>query len=299
MDSNTNSRQQQMNDFFLLKAPKPMTPELVLKIAIFLFLPIIPALALMQDLSNGISLYIGFLILVYLVWLRPRWIKKKKYNSRVSSDTLNNWLLETLKTKIMNRAIEYLELETLDHSSEQFIVIPYPVFHSTKKIKDESIMRIKSFTSLKRKNAPEEFCYNYSVWNIQILVLSQNYLSYYFCSYNWLKDEILNEKTNEYYYQDIALVKTEYEQVSFLTKWDENPITEARITKLMHSSGDVLSLITELPELHQPIKTIVDIEKIEKVLRMLIRHSKAKDESRKQVNINFKPAEMKREAIEV
>ena len=299
MESNINSRQQQMNDFFLLRAPRPMTPELVLKIAIFLFLPIIPALALMQDLSNGISLYIGFLILVYLVWLRPRWIKKKKYNSRVSSDTLNNWLLETLKTKILNRAIEYLELETLEHTSEQFIVIPYPVFHSTKKIKDESIMRIKSLTSLKNKKASEEFCYNYSVWNIQILVLSQNYLSYYFCSYNWLKDEILNEKTNEYYYQDIALVKTEYEQVSFLTKWDENPITEARITKLMHSSGDVLSLITELPELHQPIKTIVDIEKIEKVLRMLIRHSKAKDETRKQVNINFKPAEMKREAVEI
>jgi hypothetical protein len=299
MENNMSSRQQQMNDFFLLKPPKPLTPELVLKIVILLLLPIIPAIVLLSKLSDGISLYIGFLVLVYFTWLRPRMIKKKKYNSRVSSDTLNNWLLESLKTKILNRAIEYLELETTDHTTEQFIIVPYPVFHCTKKINDESILRVKSITSKSGKNVPEEYCYNYSVWNIQILVLSQNYLSYYFCSYNWLNDEILNEKTNEYFYQDIALVKTEFEQVSFLTKWDKNPISEARITKLIHSSGDVLSLIAELPELQQPAKTILDIEKIEKVLRLLIRHAKAKDESRKQVNINFRPAEMKSEAIEI
>jgi len=299
MENNLNARQQHINDFFLLKPPKTLSPELTVKIGIGLLLPLIPAIVNVPQLSSGISMYICFLAIVYFVWLRPRWNKKRKYNSRVSSDTLNNWFLETLKTKILNRAIEYLELETEDHTVEQFIIIPYPVFHSTKKIKDESIIRVKSVTSVKTKKEPELYCYNYTVWNIQILVLSQNYLSYYFCSYNWLKDEILNEKTNEYFYQDIALVKTEFDQVSFLTKWDENPITEARITKLIHNSGDVLSLIAELPELHQPAKTILDIEKIEKVLRLLIRHAKAKDESRKQVNINFKPADLKAEAIEI
>jgi hypothetical protein len=295
-----NNRNKLISEFFTLSAPKYLSAELIVKIGVLLLIPLIPAIVLFADVSNGISIYIGFLVLVYFIWLRPRWSKKKRYNSRVSSDTLNNWLLESFKTRILNRAIEYLELDVTEHSNEQFIIIPYPVFHSTKKISDESIIRVKSVISSKSKTVPEISCFNYSVWNIQILVLSQNYLSYYFCSYNWLKDEILNEKTNEYFYHDIALIKTEFDQVSFTNKWDANPITEARITKLIHNSGDVLSLIAELPELQQPLKTIVDIEKVEKTIRFLIRHAKAKDESRKQVNIHFKQAaEMKAEAIEL
>jgi len=295
-----NNRNQLISEFFKLHPPKYLSAELMVKIGVLLLLPLIPAIVFFADVSNGISVYIGFLVLVYFVWFRPRQAKKKRYNSRVSSDTLNNWLLESFKTRILNRAIEYLELDVTEHSNEQFIIIPYPVFHSTKKINDESIIRVKSINSARSKTEPEVSCYNYSVWNIQILVLSQNYLSYYFCSYNWLKDEILNEKTNEYFYHDIALIKTEFEQVTFTNKWDENPINEARITKLIHNSGDVLSLIAELPELQQPAKTIVDIEKVEKTIRFLIRHAKAKDESRKPVNIHFKQAaEMKAETIEL
>ncbi|MFN8258648.1 MAG: hypothetical protein U0W24_23365 [Bacteroidales bacterium] len=296
---NLNSRYQLIHDFFYLQLPKHLSADLIVKIIVLLLLPLIPCVLVVTDLADGISLYIGFLLLVYLIWLRPRWNKKRKYNSRISSDVLNNWFLETLKTKILDRAVQYLDLSATEYKTEQFIIVPYPVFHSTKKVKDECLLRVKSVIKPQNKQMPEEFCYNYNVWNIQILVLSQNYISYYFCTYNWLKDEILNEKTNEYFYHEIALVKTDFEQVSFQTKWEDNPITEARITKLIHTSGDVLSLISELPELHQPAKTLVDIEKFEKVLRMLIRHAKALDESRKQVDIKFKQPEIKAEPVEL
>jgi len=299
METIHETRKQQISDFFLLTPPKAYNLEKKVQYFFMVILPIIPAIVYLSSLSNGISISLAYLLVIYLVWLRPRQIKMRKYNSRVSSDTINNWFLESLKTKILDRAIEYLELETKDFTKEQFIIIPYPVFNATKKIKDESVLRVKSILSVKNKNLPEEYCYHYTVWNIQIMVMSQSYLSYYFCSYNWLKNEIINEKTNEYFYNDIALIKTDYDQVSFQTKWDENPILEARITKLIHNSGDTLSLITELPELHQPAKTLVDIEKLEKTIRFLIRHAKAKDEVRKQVNINFKPADVKSEPVEI
>jgi len=296
---NYDYRKQQISDFYLLKPPKPLSFDRIVKVSIAILILCSLVLASTSNLSNGVSICAAILFLAYFVLIHPRKLKMQKYKSRVSPDTINKWFLESLKTKILDRAIAYLELETADFTKEQFIVIPYPVFNATKKIKDESVLRVKSILSAKTKNLPEEFCYHYTVWNIQILVLSSSYISYYFCSYNFLTDEIINEKTNEYFYQDIALIKTEHDQVSFLTKWDENPITEAHITKLIHSSGDVLSLIAELPELHQPAKTIVDIEKVEKTVRFLIRHAKVKDESRKQVQINFKPADVKAEAIEI
>jgi hypothetical protein len=287
MESTIEYRKQQINDFFLLTPPKHLSPELIVKIVVSIILVIVPALLFSAKLSTGICIYICFLVIVYISWLRPRLIKSKKYRNRISSSTLNNWLLKTLKTKIPNRVIEYLELGKSYIADEQFIIIPYPVFHFTKKINNQSIIRVKSTKTKKIERDSKEFYYNYTVWNIQVLVLGINYLSYYFCSYNWLKDEVLNEKTNEYFYRDIALVKSEFEQVLFYTKWDKNPITEAHVVKIVHNSGDVLNLITELPELQQPSETIINIKNIEKVIRLLIRQAKIKAESCNNNNVDF------------
>jgi hypothetical protein len=300
MDNLLNSKALKVNDFFMLQAPKPLSLEFKIKIVVFLLVYFPLAKLLM---GNGILALLGLLMitfLAYFFWIRHRIDKQRNFDNRISPDILNNWLLESFKTKILNRAIEYLELETRNFNPEQFIIIPYPVFHATKKISDENIVRVKT-EFIPPKNSPAEpYCYyNYSTWNIQVLILSKSFISYYFCSYNWMKDEILNEKSNEYFYQDIALIKTSSEEVSFITKWNEIPITEARILKLIHYSGDALQLIAEIPELQQAPQTIIDIEKIEKTLRILMRHVRAKDETKKQVDINFNQGIKTGETIEV
>ena len=148
-------------------------------------------------------------------------------------------------------------------------------------------------------NEGDNYFYNYSYWNIQVLILSKSYISFYFCGYNWLQDEIINERSNEYFYQDMATIKTETNEVTLQSKWSEEPISEAKITKIIHNSGDILNLVTEIPDLKQPPQTIVDIEKIEKTIRILLRHAKTIDESRKPVSIQFKEEPVKEVVLEV
>lgn len=296
-------KQQQIYDFFHVKPPKPITIELKIKFVVFLIIYYPLAKVLLNDGTLALFTLAMILLLTYLLYWKPWQDKQTKYNKRVSSDTLNNWLLESCKTKILERAIDYLEIETKNMKPEQFIVIPYPVFHQTKNIKDEFILREKTEIPKTKQlvDSEEDISdyYNYSYWNIQVLILSKSYISFYFCGYNWLKDEIINERSNEYFYQDVATVKTETNEVSFLSKWHEEPINEARITKIIHNSGDILNLITEIPDLKQPPKTIVDIEKIEKTIRLLLRHSRTLDESRKPVSINFNHEIAEKETVEL
>ncbi len=297
MDANT--RQQEVRDFFLLEPSKHTTLETNIRVVIFLGVCFPILKVLFNDDILPLLSWFTIILASYMFYWKPRYEKQKRYNNRISSIKLNNYLLESCKTKILERAIDYLEIDTDDMTDQQFIVIPYPVFHKTKNIKDQYILRIKSDVKKEDYEDVEEYFYNYSYWNIQILILSKSYISFYFCGYNWLKDEIINERSNEYFYQDMATIKTETNEVSFLSKWNEEPITEARITKIIHNSGDILNLITEIPELRQPPQTIVNIEKIEKTIRILLRHAKTIDESRKPVSIQFKQEPVKEVVLDI
>jgi len=300
MDNNT--KQQEVIDFFQLIPPKHTKLEMNIRVVIFLGVCFPLLKVLFNDNTLPMMSWAVIILLSYMVYWKPRYEKQKRYDNRISPIKLNKYLLESCKTKILERAIDYLEIETKDMAPQQFIVIPYPVFHKTKNIKDNYILRIKS--EIEQGHDENDFeddgsFYNYSYWNIQVLILSKSYISFYFCGYNWLKDEIINERSNEYFYQDVATIKTETNEVSLLSKWSEEPITEARITKIIHNSGDILNLITEIPDLKQPPQTIVNIEKIEKTIRILLRHAKTIDENRKPVNIEFKQESVTAESIEL
>lgn len=280
------SKQQQVIDFFHLKPPKIKPHEALIHIIIFLSI----SYAIIKLFVPGQILpmlsWLGILALSMIFYWKPIQYKQKRYNDRISPFMLNNYLLERCSKKILKRAIEYLQVDTENMKPEQFIVIPYPVFHRTKNIKDDFIQRLKSDKKCEQYNDDANY-YNYSYWNIQVLILTERYISFYFCGYNLLTDEIMNERSNEYFYHEIATIKTEVNEVSFVSKWHENPITEAMITKIIHNSGDILNLITEIPALEQPPQTVIDIEKVEKTIRMLLRHAKIIDDVRKPVRIEF------------
>jgi len=181
MDSSL--KQQQIIDFFQVKPPKPITVELKIKFVVFLIIYYPLAKVLLNDGILALFALSMILLLTYLVFWKPWQEKQRKYNNRISSETLNNWFLESCKTKILERAIDYLEIETKNMKPEQFIVIPYPVFHQTKNIKDEFILREKTEFEKPKKAAdleqPIDY-YNYSYWNIQILILSKSYIKFLF-----------------------------------------------------------------------------------------------------------------------
>ena len=57
-----------------------------------------------------------------------------------------------------------------------------------------------------------------SVYKITIIYLTERHLAAYICDYNLIKDLALNEKTSEYYYQDIVGLVTEEISTSALTE---------------------------------------------------------------------------------
>lgn len=260
-DSNINQRKVLIENYFSTTEPSPPSLNTFIYIVSFLMIFGVSLMLVFQSKSLTVPIVAFVSLILYRIVVHPYFIKKRKFETRASDTEINKWLIEDLKTKVQKRAIEYLQLEDENLTDEQFIIIPYPVFHSTQKISDDQLQRVLT----------KDGYFNYSFWNVQVLILSSNYLSYYFCSYNWLEDKILNEKTSEFFYEDIALVRNDVDQVDFACKWNENKLNEAHILKLINISGDFLYLLTELPELKQAPVTIIDQQRAVQVLRMILR----------------------------
>ena len=260
-NSYSESKREYIENYFFAKKPKPISVNTYIYLVSFTMLL---STLLMVIFQRGTIVFLSAAaigLLFYRFVLYPYRMKKRLFEMRVPDEQINKWLIEDLKTKIKQKAIDYLLLKDEPIGDEQFIIIPYPVFHSTQKISDNQLHRVVT----------KEGYYNYSVWNVQVLVLGTNYLSYYFCSYNWLEDTILNEKSSEFFYEDIALVRNDVEQVNFVCKWNEGKLNEAHILKLINLSGDFLYLITELPELNQAPETIINQQRAVQVVRIILR----------------------------
>jgi len=273
IDTHSDQRKRYIENYFLTIQPSPPSLNTFIYIVSFLMIFGVALMLISQSKSITVPVVAFVSLIMYRIVIHPYFVKKRNFENKVSDSDINKWLIEDLKTKVKNRAIEYLQLEDENLTDEQFIIIPYPVFHATQKIEDDNLHRVLT----------DDGYYNYSYWNVQVLLLSSNYLSYYFCSYNWIEDEILNEKTSEFFYEDIALVRNDIDQVNFASKWNNNQLNEAHILKLINISGDFLYLITELPELKPSPVTIIDQERAVQVLRMILR------QIRKIKNPNKKP----------
>jgi len=274
---NSDQRKNYIKNYFLSFKPTPPSLNTFIYIASFLMISGVVLMLVFQSKSITVPIIAFVSLILYRIIIHPYFVKKRNFEAKIPDADINRWLIEDLKKKVQKRAIEYLQLEDENLTDEQFIVIPYPVFHSTQKINDEHLHRILT----------DDGYFNYSYWNVQVLILSSNYLSYYFCSYNWIEDEILNEKTSEFFYEDIALVRNDIEQVNFACKWNDNKLNEAHILKLINVSGDFLYLITELPELNSSPATIIDQQRAVQVLRMILRQIRKIKNPRQEPIIQF------------
>ena len=271
------TKREYIENYFFSKKPQPLSVNAYIwAVSIIIFVSVVSML-MFQSKSIAILTGVTIGLLFFRLFLYPYKIKKRQFEMRIPDEQINKWLIEDLKIKIKQRAINHLLLHDEPLTDEQFIIIPYPVFHSTQKISNEQLHRVTT------KNG----FYNYSVWNVQVLVLGSNYLSYYFCSYDWLEDKVLNEKSSEFFYEDIALVKSDVEQVNFACKWNNGLLIEAHILKLINISGDFLYLVTELPELNQAPETIINQERAVQVLRVILRQIRKNKKPNKDPIIQF------------
>ncbi len=216
---------------------------------------------------------IAFGISLGIIWIRPFFKGKVIFKDRPTAKQMYNWLLADLNEKVKERACDVLKLNMKDLRSENFLIVPYPIFWNETGVKPELIQR----------RLTEEGDFIYSVWHVQVIALSKHYISFFNCTYDWVNDTLINEKTNEFFYDDIASVKNDIVKVEkrFVDQDTEDTskieLTE-HIFAITNMSSDSYSVITKIPEMAYSPKLEVNIEKAVQALRITLRQRRYNEE---------------------
>jgi hypothetical protein len=207
----------------------------------------------------------------FWLWLRPFLFFKRIFYSRPSDADMDIWFINDLHEFIKPRALEHLQINERSLKEENIIFIPYPVYWNHPEVDPDVIMR----------RSDDDGLFTYTVWTVQMLVVTEKFVSYYSCIYNWPDNEILDERTNEYFFEDIASVRNDVISLPYnlLDERGDEPADEkekhkptAKVFQLTNMSGDSLTLITEISELNVPDTYVNNLEKLVKAMRVLLRN---------------------------
>ena len=173
------------------------------------------------------------------------------------------WLIKDIKETVKPKAIAALSLNMSDIRPENFIIIPIPIFWSAPGIDPKHI---------KKAMLPDK-SFIYSIWRVQILVLTKHYISLFKCNYNWLDNSISSVSTNEFYFQDITSIRNDMRKIEFtLLDNPEKPVGDGKVFCVTNFSGEYLYVINDIPSLQSSKAVAVDLEYIVSLLRMVIRN---------------------------
>ncbi len=206
---------------------------------------------------------------LFTLWIRPYFRDKKLFSERPMVSQMYNWLIADLNTRIKERAIEVLKLNMSNLRPENFLIVSYPLYWPEPGVDERSIIRRET----------EDGTILYNVWKVQVIALTKNYISFFNCTYDWISDVLFNERTNEFFYDDISSVKNDVEPISRKLIGDEE---ERKLTtfvfKVTNMSSDTLSVITKIPELNYSPNLTVSIEKAVQALRIMLRKRRYDEE---------------------
>ena len=111
----------------------------------------------------------------FIMWLRPFLTLKRIFYSRPSDADMDIWFINDLHEFVKPRALEHLQINERSLKEENIIFIPYPVYWETSGLGPDEVLR----------RADDQGLYAYSVWAVQMLVVTEKFVSYYSCVYNW------------------------------------------------------------------------------------------------------------------
>ncbi len=222
-------------------------------------------------IAGIISIILG--ISLAYIWIRPFFKDKSVFKTRPPVDKMYNWLIADLNEKIKERACDVLRLKMSDLSSKNFLIVPHPIFWNEAGVNPDLIKR----------RAAEDGNFIYTVWKVQVVALSKNYISFFDCVYDWINDAIINERTDEFFYDDIVSVKNDIRKVEkqFIDQStdDESKQTlSENIFKITNIASDSHCVITKIPEMGYSPQLEVNIEKAVQALRVTLRQRRYNEE---------------------
>jgi len=205
-------------------------------------------------------------------WLSPYYESKLKFARRPTHDQMENWLVRDIRDFIKPSAIDILSLNPATISPENFIIVPQPIFWEIGGVPKEHIVRNK---------AGEYFIY--ATYKMHVVALSQNYISYYTCVYDWLNNKIVSPFTLEFFFEDISSITAENQDLGLIVMGkkaeDENSkIGVNQTVVIRNKSGESMSIVVNIPSLLASPRTSLKTEKVMQTLRIMLRHRRFGEE---------------------
>lgn len=196
-------------------------------------------------------------------WIVP-WMSTKRFFAQRPNETqMAQWLVKDLKEVVKPCAIDMLSLNMEDIRPENFIIIPVPVYWETPGVESSAILR--------QQNSDSTFIY--SVWKVQILVLSKYYVSLFTCLYNWIENTMTTLMTNEFYFADITSISNDIQPLNYqFINNPDMPVGTGRIFHVSNKAGDSITVLNDIPSLKMLKKVSVNLEHAVSLIRWVLRN---------------------------
>ena len=191
------------------------------------------------------------------------YVSRGMFGSKVADGDMDYWFKEDLHEIIKPRALEQLRINTSSLKEENFIFVPHPVFWNYEGIAPDRI----------RRKQGVDGSYVYTIWTVQLLIATEHFISFYSCGFDWVTAQVFDERTDEYFFEDIVSVRNDSIPTDYSTiEIPSSAIGPAKAFLLSNKSGDKLTVITDIPSLRVPEGYSNKLEKLVQAIRILLRH---------------------------
>jgi hypothetical protein len=202
---------------------------------------------------------------LFSIWIliKPFFGSGTVFSSKAADGDMDIWFSDDMHDIIKPAALDQLKINPSNLKDENIIIVPYPVYWNVPNLSPDLIKR----------KLGEDGSYTYSVWAVQILIVTENFISYYACIYDWVNTALLNERTNEYFFDDISSVSNDVipAEYKFIDN-EEADIGDVKVFKLTNMSGEKLTIITDIPGLQVPEGYSNNLDKLVQAVRILLRN---------------------------
>jgi len=199
----------------------------------------------------------------FYLFITPYFQERRLFAKRPQEEDMCSWLVRDLKETVKPKAVSALSLNMSDVRPENFIIIPVPVYWSAPGVNAAEVLR----------SPLKDGSFIYSIWRVQVIVLTKHFISLFKCTYNWPANTMSGVSTNEFYFQDITSIRNDMREIEFnFVNNPEQPVGPGKVFCVTNFSGEYLTVINDIPSLAAPKNVSVNLEYMVSLLRMVIRN---------------------------
>ncbi len=117
----------------------------------------------------------------------------------------------------------------------------------------------------------------FAIHHVTVILLTDSHLGAYAADFNFLRNTFLNERAQEFHYQDVVSVSVQEDSTN-LSLADGQKVVHGQMFRLSVSSGENISVIVQAQELRNLTgaeQDTSDVENVVSAIRKMLREKKS------------------------